>query len=105
MQPAIVGDIGGLGGPGRYGAKTRHNQIKRARRHRLGTLTGFQQRTKALEYPGVWRLLDVQKVAVHRMHVSHTRHDLAKASKQTGMTEGRKGTLAVQFEHDERSLY
>ncbi|GHC15864.1 hypothetical protein GCM10010082_03170 [Kushneria pakistanensis] len=68
-------------------------------------LIGFQQRTKALKHPGLWCLLDIQKVAVHRMHICHAWHGLTKAGKQTGMTEGRKGTLAVQLEHDERSLY
>ncbi len=101
-QAAVVGDIGGLGGPGRLGADARHHQEQLPLAARLAqALVGA-----VVEQPRQHRRFVVGELAVmvDEVHVLRRErgdiaHGVVQGGQQLGMTEGGEGGRASQFEH------
>ncbi len=100
-QAAVVGDVGGLGRPGRDGAEARYHQQHLALgggRH-VVTRAVAQQ---ALQHPAV--VMVEGKFKIHEVHVlgadgRQARHGAAGAGEQLVETERREGSGATELKH------
>jgi len=97
VQAAVVGDVGGLGGPRRHGAQARHHHHQLALGRGLGGVAVGQQRGELVMRGRVQRAIAPDPVHMAGRHADDAGADGLQARQQRLGAEGGKGVAALEM--------